>query len=160
MATTEKQKIYEKSAAYVRSIIHHQEVNNMQQTLKCVRIDDNAEDLAQLLMSSPRIGFTDNLSDKSKIKSDVHELMTRIANVIGEMDGRFQCTIFPTGSSAGACTSSKCGKQQINSNNSTGKKLESQETKENGVLKSDIVSLLMTDESNETPSDYNVHSTD
>ncbi|XP_052062917.1 uncharacterized protein LOC127702667 [Mytilus californianus] len=100
MDTSEKRKIYEKSAAYVRSIIHHQEVNNMQQTLKCVGIDDNAEDLLQLLMSSPRTGFTDNLCDTSKIKSDVHELMTRIANVIGEMDGRFQCTIFPTGSSA------------------------------------------------------------
>ncbi|XP_063442667.1 uncharacterized protein LOC134722963 [Mytilus trossulus] len=103
MATTEKRQIYEKSAIYVRSMINHQNANNMQETLSSVGIDDNAEDLLQLLMSSPRTGFTDNLSDTSKIKSDVHELMTRIANVIGEMDSRFQCTIFPTGSSA-ECT--------------------------------------------------------
>ncbi|VDI24990.1 Hypothetical predicted protein [Mytilus galloprovincialis] len=99
MATTEKRKIHE-NCTYARAIINHQAVNNMQQTLRCIGLDNDAEDLLQSLMSSPRTGFTDNLNDTSNIKSDVHELMTNIANVIGEMDGRFLSTIFPTGSSA------------------------------------------------------------
>ncbi|XP_061187016.1 poly [ADP-ribose] polymerase tankyrase-like [Saccostrea echinata] len=86
---------------YCRLLINEAETDNMKTVLNdYLGIRDDPIYLVTSLAKSPRLGMTDKRPESRLIKSEVTDLMERIADVVGKLNPLFSCKIYPTGSSS------------------------------------------------------------